>query len=235
MIPLRDNNPARTVPYITYILVALNVVVFLYNGTLANDGRNPLAGFELVPAHLFKPGHFGAAGFPSWVTIFTSMFLHANLLHVGGNMLYLWIFGNNVEDALGHFKYLVFYLLAGLGAAMAQVLLSPMSQVPMVGASGAIAGVLAAYLVLFPGAKVVTLVIYFFIQVVELPAAVLLGWWIIIQILSSVMSGARAGGGVAYAAHVGGFAAGYLMIAMLGGRGMLGRQGMVAPRDRTRW
>ncbi len=235
MIPLRDDNPARTTPYIMYILVALNVIVFLYNGTLTASGRNPLAGFELIPAHLFKPEHGGAVGFPSWITIFTSMFLHANLLHVGGNMLYLWIFGNNVEDALGHFKFLLFYLLAGLGAAMAQVLLSPTSQVPMVGASGAIAGVLAAYLVLFPGAKVVTLVIYFFIQVVELPAAVLLGWWIVIQVFSSIMMGARAGGGVAYAAHVGGFAAGYLMIMMLGGRGMLDRFGGVSYRDRTRW
>ena len=232
MIPLRDDNPARTTPYITYAIVAANIIVFLYNGALSSGAHNPLAGYELVPAQLFTGRDIGApTPITPWLTIFTSMFMHANLLHIGGNMLYLWIFGNNIEDTLGHFKFLVFYLLAGLGAAMAQVLLSPMSHVPMVGASGAIAGVLGAYLILFPRARVATVLFYIFIQVVELPASVLIGWWILIQVVSTALSGSHAGGGVAYAAHVGGFATGCLLILIMGGRRLLGVRYM-APRYR---
>jgi membrane associated rhomboid family serine protease len=228
VIPLRDDNPTRTTPYITYAIVAANIIVFLYNGTLSG-GHNPLAGYELVPASLFSRGV--STPISPWLTIFTAMFLHANLLHIGGNMLYLWIFGNNIEDVLGHFKFLIFYLLAGFGAAMAQVLLSPMSTMPMVGASGAIAGVLGAYLILFPRARVSTLLFYIFIQVVELPASVLIGWWILIQVVSTALAGSHAGGGVAYAAHVGGFATGCQIILIMGGQRLLRRQ-YVTPRYR---
>ncbi len=231
MIPLRDDNPTRTTPYITYVIVAVNIILFLYNGTLDPRAHNPLAGFELVPAHLFGRS-FGAPALVSpWLTIFTSMFLHANLVHIAGNMLYLWIFGNNIEDALGHFRFLFFYLLAGFGAAMAQVLLSPMSTVPMVGASGAIAGVLGAYLILFPRARVTTLLFYIFIQVVEFPASVLIGWWILLQVISTALSAGHVGGGVAYAAHVGGFVTGCFLILVMGGKRLL-RSRYVVPRYR---
>lgn len=230
MIPLRDDNPTRTTPYVTYALVAANIALFLYNGTLGK--HNPLAGFELIPAQLFTARDLGApTPIAPWLTIFTSMFLHANLLHVGGNMLYLWVFGNNIEDTLGHFRFLVFYLLAGFGAAAAQVMLSPTSTVPMVGASGAIAGVLGAYMLLFPRARVTTVLFYIFIQVVELPASMLIGWWIVIQVVSTALTASHTGGGVAYAAHVGGFVTGYLLVLVMGGRRLL-RARYAAPKYR---
>jgi membrane associated rhomboid family serine protease len=223
VIPLRDENPARTTPYIVYILIAANVLVYLYNGSLGPHAHNPLAGFELVPAQLFGSRDLGAPGpVAPWMTIFTSMFMHANLFHVGGNMLYLWIFGNNIEDILGHFKFTFFYLASGLAAALAQVAANPMSHVPMVGASGAIAGVLGAYFLLFPRARIISLVI---LQVTALPAWIVLGFWIVLQVINSTLMAGGPGGGVAYAAHIGGFLAGILMILLLGGgRLLLGRQ-----------
>ena len=225
MIPLRDENPARTTPYVVYGLIALNVIAFAYNGTMGPHTHNPLAGFELVPAELTIGRDFGApTPVVPWVTIFTSMFLHANVLHIGGNMLYLWIFGNNIEDVLGHIKFVVFYLLSGTGAALAQVVTDPAARMPMVGASGAIAGVLGAYLILFPRARVISLVIvFYFIQVTALPASVVLGFWIVIQLINSLLfgSGMLPRGGVAYAAHIGGFVAGIVMIYLLGGGRLL--------------
>ena len=236
MIPLRDENPTRTTPYIVYALIAINVLVYLYNGGLGAYTHNPLAGFELVPAELLTGKDFGApTPVAPWVTIFTSMFLHANLLHVGGNMLYLWIFGNNIEDVLGHFKFLVFYLIAGVAAALAQVYANPSATIPMVGASGAIAGVLGAYLILFPRARITSVVfLFFFIQVVALPASLVLGLWIVLQVINSLLMAGRVGGGVAYAAHIGGLLAGLVMIYLLGGKRLLGGR-RPAEYRRYRW
>ena len=234
MIPLRDENPTRTVPYIVYVLIAANVLVYLYNGSLGPHARNPLAGFELVPASLFGGSDYISPVAP-WLTVFTAMFMHANLLHIGVNMLYLWIFGNNIEDVLGHVKFLAFYLLCGVAAALAQVAVSPASRVPMVGASGAIAGVLGAYLILFPKARIVSLVIlFYFIQVTALPASLVLGFWIVLQIINSLVMGGGVGGGIAYAAHIGGFLAGILVIFLLGGKRLTGVRQTVQYR-RYRW
>lgn len=222
MIPLRDVNPTRTTPFMVYAIIIANILIYLYNGALYPHAQNPLAGYELIPYELVTGKNLGPpipAGF--WVTVFTAMFLHANLLHVGVNMLYLWIFGNNVEDVLGHFRFFAFYLLSGVGAATAQILTDPLSKVPMVGASGAIAGVLAAYLILFPGARIVSLVIYF---IIDLPAYVILGFWIFLQIVNSFLiigSGSQASGGVAFAAHVGGFITGLAITMIFGGRRLL--------------
>ena len=236
MIPLRDENPTRTTAYVVYGIIALNVILFLYNGTLRAGGGNPLAGLELVPARLTAGYAVGALSpVAPWLTIFTSMFLHANLFHIAGNMLYLWIFGNNIEDVLGHFKFLIFYLLAGVGAAMAQVLMDPSSQLPMVGASGAIAGVLGAYLILFPRARIVTLLfLFYYIEVVELPASVILGFWIILQVVSNLLTPAHVGG-VAYSAHVGGFVTGVALLMLFGGKRVLGGRRPVQYRGRYDW
>ena len=200
-----------------YGLVALNIILFLYNGQLSPSSHNPLSSLVLIPAKLTGQADIGTI--PAWMTIFTSMFLHGNWLHVLGNMLYLWIFGNNIEDVLGHFKFLAFYLLAGTAAALAQVFISPYATIPMVGASGAIAGVLGAYLVLFPRARIVSWVVPFY--VFELPASIVLGFWIIIQLFNSLFASNKMMGGVAYAAHIGGFAAGVAMILLFGGRKLL--------------
>ncbi len=241
MIPLRDDNPSRITPYVMYALVVLNIVAYLVDITGGGNYHGIPVGalwdFTMIPkqisvgdpnlpAQLLSRGQgFISIPHPSpspvWITIFTSMFLHANLLHIGGNMLYLWIFGNNVEDVLGHWKFLSFYLIGGLAAAAAHVLSDPSSQVPVVGASGAIAAVLGAYMVLFPKARVLTLIFLgFFVTTVSIPAVVLLGYWIFIQVFSTTMSAGpgQGTGGVAYWAHIGGFAAGALGILLLGGR-----------------
>ena len=200
MIPLRDVIPTRTWPVVTVGLILLNVLVFVHEQTL---GRQALEQFVLewglVPADF------------AWDRVVTSMFLHGGWAHIGGNMLYLWIFGDNVEDRLGHVRYLIFYLLCGAFAACAQTYIHGSSLIPMIGASGAISGVLGAYLVLFPHSRVQTIVpIVFFIQLLEVPAIVLLGLWFLMQLLSGVGSlGARSDvGGVAFWAHVAGFVAG---------------------------
>lgn len=232
MIPLRDENPARTTPYVLYGIIALNIIAFVYNGPLKLHGGNPLSGFELVPSELITGKDIGLpTPVAPWVTIFTSMFIHANLLHIGINMLYLWIFGNNIEDVLGHFRFLFFYLLSGAGAAAAQVFVSPLTQIPMVGASGAIAGVLGAYLVLFPKARVISL---YFIWIIALPASLILGFWIILQIINSLLMESH-GGGVAYAAHIGGFATGLILIILFGGQRLLRGRRPVEYRRSSRW
>ncbi|MCL6519799.1 MAG: rhomboid family intramembrane serine protease [Armatimonadetes bacterium] len=224
MIPLRDENPTSATPLVVYGLIVANVLIYLYNGPLRPGVHNPLAGFELVPYELTTGRDVGpATPITPWLTIFTSAFMHANWLHIAGNMLYLWIFGNNVEDTFGHFRFLLFYLLSGVGAALLQVLIAPFSTIPMVGASGAIAGVLGAYLILFPDARIITLTFFFFVQLVEYPASIVLGLWILIQIIS--LSGMdAAAGGVAYAAHVGGFITGVFITYLLGGRKLLRRR-----------
>jgi membrane associated rhomboid family serine protease len=201
MIPLRDVIPSRTTPYATFTLIALNVLVFLYQMSLGDLAQEFVFEFGLIPASF------------SWVNVLTSMFVHGGLLHVGGNMWFLWIFGDNVEDRMGHGRYVVFYLLCGAAAAFAQTAMSPESTVPMVGASGAIAGVMGAYFVLYPRSRVVTLVpIFFFFQIIEVPAIFFLGIWFLMQFLSGVGSiatvAARNSGGVAFWAHVAGFVTG---------------------------
>ena len=202
MIPLRDVIPSRTTPVVTTSLIALNAVIFLYQWSLGPEaGTQFIFDWGLVPAYF------------SWVTLFSSMFLHGGFLHAGGNMLYLWIFGDNVEDRLGHGRFIGFYLLCGVAAALAQMFVSPESRVPMVGASGAIAGVMGAYFVMYPHSRIVTLIPFIFLQVVEVPAVFFLGIWFLMQFLNGVGSIAQveAGtGGVAFWAHVAGFVAGVL-------------------------
>jgi membrane associated rhomboid family serine protease len=223
MIPIRDANPTRRVPYVTLLLIALNVAAFIFWQGLPLWGDysraqtrvivcNGAIPFELT--HLREIAELEqACGDRSFlVTIFTSMFLHANLLHIGGNMLFLWVFGNNVEDRMGHFVFPLFYLLAGVAAAYAQALLSANSTTPLIGASGAISGTLGAYMVMFPRARVLTLVIFFFITMVELPAVVVLGLWFAFQAISGLGSlGQDVSGGVAFFAHIGGFVLGLLV------------------------
>jgi membrane associated rhomboid family serine protease len=202
MIPLRDVIPSRTTPVVTISLIVLNVLVFLYEFSLGERVNEFIIAFGLIPAAF------------SWVTLLTSMFLHGGFLHCAGNMLYLWIFGDNVEDRFGHGRFLAFYLLCGTVAALAQTIMSPDSVVPMVGASGAIAGVMGAYFVMYPHSRIVTLLpIFIFIQLIEVPAIFFLGIWFLMQFLSGVGSIATAAsrqpaGGVAFWAHIAGFVAG---------------------------
>jgi membrane associated rhomboid family serine protease len=222
VFPLKDDNPSRTTPVFTIALIIVNVLVFLYQFSLEVGGREGaraaesfIREFGLVPCRLTGTC-LASPDLPSPVlTIFTSMFMHGGWFHVGGNMLYLGIFGNNIEDTLGHVRYLLFYLASGAVAALAQVAIGPTSDVPMVGASGAVSGVLGAYLLLFPHAHVTTLIILgFFFRVVKIPALVVLGFWIVLQVLNGLGSyGAR--GGVAFFAHIGGFLAGMGLLFVL--------------------
>ncbi|HUM15925.1 MAG TPA: rhomboid family intramembrane serine protease [Candidatus Nitrosotalea sp.] len=222
MFPLKDDNPSRTTPVVTIGLIILNGLVFIYQLSLelggpegARAGESFIREFGLVPCRL-TGSCLGPSDLPSPVlTIFTSMFMHGGLFHVGGNMLYLGIFGNNVEDTLGHLRYLVFYLASGLAAALTQVAVGPGSDLPMVGASGAVSGVLGAYLLLFPNAHVTTLIILgFFFRVVRVPALFVLGFWIVLQVLNGLGS-FGASGGVAFFAHIGGFVAGMGLLFVL--------------------
>lgn len=211
MIPLRDLNPARRVPIITLALIGLNALVFLYEQTLSANGLQRLiVQYGVVPARFTD----GAITTSDGLTLLTSMFLHGGWLHIIGNMLYLWIFGNNIEDRLGPIRFVVFYLLTGVAAGVLQIVIDPTSRTPMIGASGAIAGVLGGYIVLYPRARVITLVfIFFFVQIVSIPAVILLGWWFLIQLFNGVLSlGSYTSGGVAFFAHVGGFVAGVILI-----------------------
>jgi membrane associated rhomboid family serine protease len=218
MIPLRDNNRRRTFPFVTYILVALNVLAFFWELSLGQRLDEALFQIAFIPARYWLPGN--------WVfdlfTIVVSMFLHGGLLHIGSNMLYLWIFGDNIEDRLGHFRYLLFYLACGFAATFAHAMFSAGSRIPAIGASGAIAGVLGAYLILFPHARVMTIIpIFIFITIRELPAILILGIWFVLQLFSGVGSlgvpDAQDMGGVAYFAHIGGFVAGLVFIGVFGG------------------
>ncbi len=196
MIPLRDVIPSRTVPFITIAIIVLNALAWLFELSLPERDLNQfLTYYGVVPGDFWVP------------SLVTSMFLHGSWMHVIGNMWYLWIFGDNIEDRLGHGRFIVFYLLCGIAAALGQVAIDPGSTLPTIGASGAIAGVMGAYFVLYPNSRVITLVIWIFIQVVEMPAVILLGFWFVMQLAGGVGSIARTtqGGGVAFAAHVAGF------------------------------
>jgi rhomboid family protein len=221
MIPLRDENPSGTVPVITRALISVNALAFVYELTLGPELKSFIYAWGMVPARLSLALRFGEEPVvaPS-VTTLTSMFLHGGWLHLVGNMWYLWIFGDNIEDRLGHVRFLLFYLLAGLVAALLHYALNQASWVPTVGASGAIAGVLGAYLVTFPRARVIALVPLFpFFQVMALPAVLVLGLWFVMQFFSGALSlGNTGGGGVAWWAHIGGFAFGLIGMPLFAGR-----------------
>jgi len=211
VIPLKDNIPTRTLPIIAVTLIFVNVLIFLWQQLILQGNVNEL----LYTYYGFVPRELVVSLTTQWtlipynvMTMFTSMFLHGGILHLAGNMLYLWIFGNNVEDAMGHIRFIIFYFLSGLTAAAFQFFYDPTSSVPMVGASGAISGVLGAYLVLYPYARIKTLfIIIIFIKIFDLPAVVLLSIWFFAQILYSVNAD-----GVAWYAHIGGFIFGLLTI-----------------------
>lgn len=211
MLPLRDFIPTRRFPVLTVSIIVVNIIAFGYE-LLAEAGGTLDQTFYTMGVVPFEVTHnFGPAVALSFLT---SLFLHGGFMHIAGNMLYLWIFGNNVEDSMGRGRFLVFYLIAGITASAAQVLASPSSPVPTIGASGAIAGVLGAYIVLFPNARVQTLIFLgYFARMAHLPARLVLGFWFVLQLFNGLMAfGVAQAGGVAWFAHVGGFVAGLLLV-----------------------
>ena len=209
MIPLKDDNPTSGRPVVTYFLIGLCILIFLIQLSSQSYKTGQLFySYGLIPSVLMGHNQLPMDLYvvPGYVTIFTSMFMHGGFMHLIGNMLYMWIFADNIEDNLGPAKFLIFYLLAGVGAAMTQVFMDTNSQIPMVGATGAIGGVLGAYLINHPNAKVLVLIPFgFFSQLIKIRALYVLGFWFILQFISS-------GGGVAYAAHIGGFVSGMILI-----------------------
>jgi membrane associated rhomboid family serine protease len=259
VFPLRDNIPTERFPVVTVAIIVLNVIAYFFwqkGGITLGDPSSPhylqnLSDYGAIPYELTHPGKHcelvssgellceGTSGVSgqaesqpaTWITAFTAMFMHGGLLHLGGNMLFLWIFGNNVEDAMGPVRFVIFYLLAGLAASALQIVFGPDSVTPNLGASGAIAGILGGYLLLYPRAKVVTIVfIIFFFTILELPALLFLGIWFVQQLFFGALTSANtvAGGGVAYWAHVGGFAFGLLLIRVFATRRSSAAEG--APR-----
>lgn len=227
MIPYKDDNPTKTFPFVTIAIIALNIMVFFWQVVTPSGLRGAVFSYGAIP---FSIIHFqGDQPVHPFITIFTAMFMHGSPLHLGGNMLYLWIFGNNIEDKLGHFKFILFYLAGGVVAAYAHALSAPSSKIPMIGASGAVAAVLGGYLLLFPRASVNTIIFLgFFVQIVKLPALIVIGFWAIIQLISGIVEkGAIAQGGVAWFAHVGGFIFGVAVIRLL----MFWRQGRTRNRS----
>jgi membrane associated rhomboid family serine protease len=208
MLPIGDDDSgSRTVPLVTYALIIANVLFFLVEMS---------GGDAFIMKWAFVPSRFLADPVGDFATLFTSMFMHAGWLHLGGNMLYLWIFGNNVEDRFGHAKFILFYLLCGLGATFAQLMFSLGSNIPNLGASGAVAGVLGAYILMFPQGRVRVLQGQ---RVMQMPALIVIGFWIVLQLFSGIGSIANTAdtGGVAYMAHIGGFVAGFVLTYLLGG------------------
>jgi membrane associated rhomboid family serine protease len=214
MIPLQDDNPTELTPVVTIAFMIICVLVFFYQASLSPRPSEALVfQYGAIPALLFGEADLPAAidvGIPAYATLITSMFLHGGWMHLIGNMLYLWIFGNNVEDVMGHARYVVFYVTCGVLAALSHAMTDPMSTIPMVGASGAISGVLGAYVLLFPHAHV--LVFMPGLGMMRVAAGFVLGMWFVMQLLSGGMSIGGPGGGVAFFAHVGGFVAGMVLI-----------------------
>lgn len=205
MIPIKDEIPTHRFPVVNYLLIAANIIVFILMWLSGPEQESLVYQFAMIPANYFNGVNLGDIS-----DIFTSMFMHAGLAHIAGNMLYLWIFGDNVEDRLGSFRYLLFYLVGGVVASLTHLLFSAQSQVPTVGASGAIAAVLGAYLVMYPRSRVATFIpLGFFMRLAMIPASIVLGLWFVLQLFNGVLSiGASDVGGVAFWAHVGGFVAG---------------------------
>lgn len=211
MFPIKDAQPSYSRPFVTMLFIAANVLVFLYQFSLESFALNHfIETWALIPANF------------EVTKVFTSMFMHGGWMHLLGNMWFLWVFGDNVEDSLGHGKYLLFYLLCGAAAALGQMALNPGSTIPMVGASGAIAGVMGGYIVRFPHSRILTLVfIFFFVTFIQVPASIMLAYWFFIQLLSglgSIAATQATTGGVAWFAHVGGFVAGVALIKLMGAR-----------------
>lgn len=212
MIPYKDDNPINIVPISTILIISLNMLVFIMQLLSGEDSRSIVYSYGAIPQNIVsfqsnQPIH------PA-LTIFTSMFMHGGLFHLLWNILFFWIFGNNIEERLGHIRFIFFYLFCGVAAALSHILLSPNSTVPMIGASGAVSGMLGAYILLFPMTQVRTIVLLgFYITVVRVPALIVIGFWAIIQVLSALLSqGNAAQGGIAFFAHVGGFVAGLFTI-----------------------
>lgn len=236
MFPLRDENPTELMPLGTVLLMGITAAVWVVvqgGGLSLNALGDSICTYGVIPAEVTgRAGSSGPApcamGGLTWQATITSIFLHGGWMHIVGNMWFLWIFGNNVEDAMGHLRFLAFYLVAGCLAAAAQITSAPGAATPMVGASGAVSGVMGAYLVLYPRARVDTLFFFFlFVRVIPLPAWMMLGYWMLIQLFASTLSPPGAGGGVAYMAHVGGFVAGLVLALPLRRRG-------IRPRGRSR-
>ena len=223
MIPLRDDNPAGLTPVLTWALIGLCTAVFIWQSLLTEaDAERAVLALGAIPAVVLGQAELAPdlVWVPSWATLLTSMFMHGGLFHLLGNMLYLWIFGNNVEDAMGHGRFLIFYRVCGLAGAAAHVWSDPGSAIPMVGASGAISGVLGAYLLLYPHARVLVGVpIGFYGHTLYLPAVAVLGFWLVLQILNAVLTSPE-GGGVAWLAHMGGFIAGMALVPLFKRRGV---------------
>ena len=220
MIPLKDENPSNTIPIVNVSLILANISVFIYQYFVAQGGPAQL--FYQLGCIPYEFSHISDIDPPALIpvplTILSAMFMHGGWIHLISNMLFLWIFGDNIEDRLGHLRYLLFYLVCGIVASLSHIATNFNSQIPSIGASGAIAGVMGAYMFLFPKARVKTLVILFiFIQIVRIPAVIILGYWILIQVLSGFAEfGSRnGGGGIARFAHIGGFAAGFILIVMM--------------------
>jgi membrane associated rhomboid family serine protease len=242
LIPLKDNIPTVHFPIVTVALIVLNIGMYFFfqHGDISfgepsgQDYRENAVEYGSIPYEITHPGEqcpspgagteacgedSGDGLASTWVTLFTSMFMHGGLLHLGGNMLFLWVFGNNIEDSMGHVKYLGFYLLGGLAATLAQTLVDTSSTVPSIGASGAVAAVLGGYALLYPRARVVTLIIIIvFITVIELPALLVLGLWFLLQLYDASQPVAGDGGGIAYFAHIGGFVFGLALIRLFANR-----------------
>jgi membrane associated rhomboid family serine protease len=223
VFPLKDDIPTRSWPVMTVALILINAVAFFYQFSLygaapggAKAAQAFVGEFGLIPCRLAGACPAAPDGPSALMTVFTSMFLHGGLLHILGNMLYLWIFGNNVEDTLGHGRFIAFYLVAGAAAAFVQTMVNTRSTVPMIGASGAVSGVLGAYLLLFPHARVLCLILLgFFVRLIHVPAVIVLGFWIVVQFISGYVAVALGGGGgagVAWFAHIGGFLAGMALL-----------------------
>jgi membrane associated rhomboid family serine protease len=217
MIPLRDDNPSGSTPLVNYACIAICVVVFLWQLSLGGvGGQRAIYALGLIPAVLIGGAQLPPelSVVPPLATVFTSMFMHGGWMHLIGNMLYLWIFGDNVEDSMGHGRFLVFYVLCGIAAALAQALPAPSSEIPMVGASGAISGVLGAYVLLHPHARVLVAIPFgFILHTMRLPAGLVLALWFGLQLVSNMMA-QEGGGGVAFRAHIGGFVAGMLLVGL---------------------
>lgn len=223
MIPLKDTIPSERFPVTTIFLIMANIAVFFYEISLGPQLPELVKFAGVVPSRFFNPQLNVSPGFlERYFPIFTSLFLHGGWVHLLGNMLYLWIFADNIEGRLGHFKFLTFYLLCGLGASLAHIFANPTSSMPSIGASGAIAGILGAYFILYPKSRIITLVpIFFFFQIIELPAFIFLGVWFLMQFFSGVLTlGPRTAqaGGIAWWAHIGGFLSGIFLIILLKGK-----------------
>ncbi|MDO9288880.1 MAG: rhomboid family intramembrane serine protease [Thermodesulfovibrionales bacterium] len=214
MIPFKDDNPTSIFPFVTIGIIAINILVYIWEIMSPAGEQFIVYKYGAIPLGLLSFERAQPLQLHPALTIFSSMFLHGGLLHIGGNMLYLWIFGNNIEDMLGHFRFFMFYLISGIVAAYSHAIMASSSSVPMIGASGAVAGVLGAYLLLFPRARVHTLIfLVFFVEVIKIPALIVIGFWAIIQVVNGLLTqGIAAQGGVAWFAHIGGFLVGLLTI-----------------------